>query len=86
MTREEKANEIAQRWMGVLLDGENFDKHDLYNICMQMAEWTDQNPRKGLWNNQKVIKFIKENVREYHKSGIFHVDDFIKNLCKAMGD
>ena len=40
--------------------------------------------REGFWNSEKVIKFIKENVREYHKSGVFHVDDFIKDLCKAM--
>ena len=50
------------------------------------AEWSDEHPRKGLCDAEKVIKFIKENVREYHKSGVFHVDDFIKDLTKAMED
>lgn len=95
MTREEKANEIAQRWMDVLLDGENFDKHDLYNICMQMAEWADQHPMKGLWDAEKVINFLKEratlenssNINIHINGATYHsVNDFIHDLKKAMED
>jgi len=28
----------------------------------------------------KVCKFTKANVREYHKSGVFHVGEFITDL------
>ncbi|MBQ9884397.1 MAG: hypothetical protein IJM43_08105 [Bacteroidaceae bacterium] len=31
-----------------------------------------------------VCKFIESNVREYHKSGVFHVSEFIKDLKKYV--
>lgn len=59
--------------------------------CIELSigkgiSWSDKHPRKGLWDSEKVIKFIKENVRQYHKSGVFHVDDLINDLRKAMED
>lgn len=33
---------------------------------------------------KKVCEFIESNVREYHKSGVFHVADFIKDIKKVM--
>ncbi len=32
----------------------------------------------------KICKFIESNVREYHKSGVFHVAEFIKDLRKYV--
>ena len=60
------------------------DWNNCYHHYIQGAEWADQHPRKGLWDAKKVVEFIKNNVREYHKSGVFNVGDFINNLCKAM--
>lgn len=68
--------------------GENNYKPFSVEACtaIKAIEWADQHPRKGLWDSEKVTSFIKENVREYHKSGVFHVDDFIRDLRKAMED
>lgn len=75
MTREEEIRNQAEAW---------FDLPQSQAIFMKAAEWADQHPKKGLWDNNEVIKFIKENVREYHKSGVFHLDDFINDLRKTM--
>lgn len=32
----------------------------------------------------KACKFIQTNVREYYKSGVFHVAEFIKDLRKRV--
>lgn len=32
----------------------------------------------------KFCEFIQTNVRKYHKSGVFHVAEFIKDLRKYM--
>lgn len=33
---------------------------------------------------KKTCEFIQTNVREYHKSGVFHVAEFIKDLRKHV--
>ena len=75
---------------------EQLDDTEPYSFETDREEWwykiglkegletADQHPRKGLWDSEKVCKFINENVREYHKSGVFHIGDFIKDLRKAM--
>lgn len=35
---------------------------------------------------KEVCIWIKDNVREYHKSGVFHVGDFIDDLKKFVKD
>lgn len=86
MTREEEIQEVIKDIH------KSIDCNGL--ACWQCIElsigkgisWADQHPREGLWDTKKVCKFIKESVREYHKSGVFHVDDFINDLRKAMED
>lgn len=88
MTREEEIKEKAERFADVLSDGLYFKSSQRHKCrehgFIQGAKWADQYPRKGLWDSEKVCKFINENVREYHKSGVFHIGDFIKDLRKAM--
>lgn len=54
-----------------------------------LADYKDQNPRKGLWDSEKVVKWILENADKhtwyddfYYRAGI--TDDFIDDLRKAM--
>ena len=53
------------------------------------AKWADQHPRKGLWNSEKVIKWILENADKHtwydeteNECGI--TDNFTEDLQKAM--
>lgn len=54
-------------------------------------DYADQNPRKGLWDANKVIKWLQDNADSYTwydeiegESGM--TDDFIEDLRKAMED
>lgn len=82
MTREEEYTQAASDYIlspVVPVGSEKLAYGDFING----VKWADKHPKKGLWDSKKVIEFIK-NVREYHKSGVFHVDDFIDDLTKAM--
>ncbi len=53
------------------------------------AIYADQHPRKGLWDSEKVIKWLQDNADSYTwydefegESGM--TDDFIDDLRKAM--
>lgn len=58
------------------------------------AKWADQNPRKGLWDSEKVIDWILNNYPTYeqiytnnsgsHCYSDFQIGEFIRNLRKAM--
>lgn len=55
------------------------------------AEWADRNPRKGLWDSEKVIQWLQDHADLYTwydefegESGM--TDDFIHYLRKAMED
>ena len=84
MTREEEIKQAAKNRADQY--EHPVDWNNCYHHYIQGAEWADKHPKAGLWDNNEVIKFIKENVREYHKSGVFHLDDFINDLRKAMED
>ena len=89
MTREEDFKEegrIVVDEYARKLEDYTFGKGSMAEMFVQGAIYADKHPRKGLWDSKKVIEFIKENVREYHKSGVFHVGDFINDLPKAMED
>lgn len=52
-------------------------------------DYAGQNPRKGLWDANKVIKWLQDNADSYTwydefegESGM--TDDFIEDLRKAM--
>ena len=52
------------------------------------ADWADQHPRKGLWDSEKVIKWLRANIDNYAnynvKTDECFVNDFEEDLCKAM--
>lgn len=58
-------------------------------------DYADQHPKKGLWDAEKVINFLKEratlenssNINIYINGATYHfVNDFIEDLHKAMED
>lgn len=53
------------------------------------AKWADEHPRKGLWDAEKVIKFIHTIFTETISGNVISrtnttVDEVIKDLRKAM--
>lgn len=55
-----------------------------------IADWKDQHPRKGLWDAEKVCKFLYEKViditylNEDNTNEHYDKDEFIDDLRKAM--
>lgn len=95
MTREEKihnaAVEVSNRWKrSELLPTQ--DEIIAYDAAVTMAEWADQHPRKGLWDSEKVCKFLYEKVmditylNEDNTNEHYDKDEFIEDLRKAMED
>lgn len=94
MTREEeKLNENEQLALKIaeeLSEGREFkcDSLDIYKGAMKMADWKDQHPRKGLWDSEKVIEWLKEYTDDYFvrdtDDSWLREDDFIRDLRKAM--
>ena len=80
MKREEEIKEAAK-------------EYDLWSIGQQLfivgAQWADEHPRKGLWDKEKVIGWLKENVQNYTYSdgwGDAYIDEewLVDDLTKAM--
>lgn len=73
-----KANELAAK---------NKDLKDLefikcYRTAIEMAKWADEHPKKGLWDGEKVIEWLKENFERYVYN--YGIDEVIVGLTKAM--
>ena len=47
------------------------------------AMWSDENPREGLWNKDKVLEWIKKHYTEYAHNQL-GLEYIINDLCKAM--
>lgn len=86
MSREEEIKQAAKIFHA------SSDDYTVYNKGFEVgAEWSDQNPRKGLWDAEKVIKWLQDNADSYTwydefegESGM--TDNFIEDLRKAMED
>ena len=52
------------------------------------AKWADEHPRKGLWDSEKVIMWLRANIDNYANYNVrtdeCFVDDFEEELIKAM--
>lgn len=89
MTREEEIQKAIE---------EEFEDHlfeDEYDYIMQSSKfkkgilWADENPKEGLWDAEKVIKFIHTIFTETISGNVISrtnttVDEVIKDLRKAM--
>lgn len=64
MTREEEIRQASENYgnqkysdgINALICAEDFKEG---------VNWADKHPRKGLWDAEKVIKFIKEELPHY---------------------
>lgn len=89
--KQEKARELAIKYC------KDIDPHgkEVYDIgcaiaCCEMADWTDQHPRKGLWESDKVIDYIYHHAHVRTFGDIvmddMSVTEFIDKMKKAMED
>ena len=64
------------------------DWNRCYHHYIQGAEWADQHPRKGRWEGEKVIKWLRAHIDNYANYNIktdeCFVNDFEEDLRKAM--
>ena len=69
---------------------DEFSCGDMANMFLKGAQYADQNPRKGLWDSEKVIKWLRANIDNYAnynvKTDECFVNDFEEDLLKAMED
>lgn len=67
---------------------ELFEVKDIAHDFVQGAIYADQHPRKGLWDAEKVIKWLRANIDNYAnynvKTDECFVNDFEEDLLKAM--
>lgn len=87
MTREEEIQKASM----IIANGQVSSKH-----FIQGAIWADQHPREGLWDAEKVIKYIKEELPYYVELNCVFDEirvnynkfknNFIHDLKKAMED
>jgi hypothetical protein len=59
------------------------DWNNCYHHYIQGAEWADQHPKKGLWNAEKVIRWLMNNINNYLVKGR-DIDLIYEDLHKAM--
>lgn len=91
MTREEeeKLNDNEQLALKIaeeLSEGREFkcDSLDIYKGAMKMADWKDQHPREGLWDANKVLAWISQNIESYCKLDAKNFNNLLFDLGKAM--
>lgn len=85
-----KASEEVKRTYAFIHD-EEFSCEDMAGMFLKGAQYAYSNPRKGLWDAEKVIEWLQENADSYTwydemegESGM--INEFIEDLRKAMED
>lgn len=90
MTREEEIQEKAMRISKKHILFCGLPITECIDAVLEMAEWVDEHPRKGLWESEKVIKWLRTNIDNYAnynvKTDECFVNDFEEDLLKAMED
>lgn len=89
-----KAEEISESFR----TARSFSRHPsdiAYSAAIEMADWKDQHPKKGLWDAEKVCKYLEEhasnfmgleNDEEGELQTVFYQKGLVDNLRKAMED
>lgn len=60
------------------------DWNNCYHHYIQGAEWADQHPREGLWDANKVLAWISQNIESYCKLDAKNFNNLLFDLGKAM--
>jgi len=83
MTREEEIEQLLRE-----IDNNYVD---VTWAAKEAINWADQHPRKGLWDAQKVIEWLRNNAgtylednRKYGEGCEYDISELIKDLRKAM--
>ena len=82
MTREEEIKQAAK----IRADQYEHpvDWNNCYHHYIQGAEWADQHPREGLWDANKVLAWISQNIESYCKLDAKNFNNLLFDLGKAM--
>lgn len=93
MTREEEIKQAAKNRADQY--EHPVDWNNCYHHYIQGAEWADQHPKKGLWDSEKVCKYLEnhagyymtlENDEDGELQSVFYQKGLIEDLRKAMED
>lgn len=84
MTREEEIKQAAKNRADQY--EHPVDWNNCYHHYTQGAEWADQHPRKGLWDANKVLAWISQNIESYCKLDAKNFNNLLFDLEKAMED
>ena len=58
---------------------------DIQQQCFKAGvEWADQHPRKGLWDANKILAWISQNIESYCKLDAKNFNNLLFDLRKAM--
>lgn len=93
MTREEEIKEFAHDYSEENYKGDSYEayaeKEDIAKSCVNAIRWADQHPRKGLWDAEKVIKWLENNagiyledIRKYEEGCEYNTSEFIALYVK----
>ena len=91
MTREEEIQEAAEHYEQVdatnLACDYGWGDRDIQQQCFKAGvEWADQHPREGLWDSNKVLAWISQNIESYCKLNAKNFNNLLFDLGKAMED
>lgn len=79
MTRKEEREEAAKNRADQY--EHPVDWNNCYHHFIQGAEWADEHPKQGLWDGEKVIKWLRDN-----QQGFILTNMDIEDLRKVMED
>lgn len=48
------------------------------------VDWADEHPKEGLWDANKVLAWISQNIESYCKLDAENFNNLLFDLCKAM--
>lgn len=80
---EKKAEELAKKY---LPDDDMWERPNIVEAaCLEMAEWSDENPKEGLISIDKAIDWLEGMFGFLNENGNnFNSERFIKNFKNAM--
>lgn len=85
MTREEERYTIAHKiaWEYTKHYDPLLSKESWCEMAARDAiDWADKHPKEGLWDNEKVKQFLRDNTMFGNHPAVF--DEFIKSLIQYM--
>ena len=84
MTREEEIKQAAKNRADQY--EHPVDWNNCYHHYIQGAEWADQHPRKGLWDAEKVCKWLNDKIAQVELSSDLENLDIYYSYCMVRKD